>query len=144
MTAKTISPNPHRRVRKPMACGVCAAVLAGGLTASIASTASAQGIPKLSYSGTITMYAANYNPQIKGVVPPPGSLTDPETAAAAAAFEKLYPNIKIQFVPGSAEIGTGQYYITESAAGTLPDIDEVPGYYVNVTLPFGIFQDLLP
>ena len=144
MRAKTTSPNPHRRLRKPVACGMCAAVLAGGLTATVASTASAQGIPKLSYSGTITMYAANYNPSIKGVTPPPGALTDPETALAAAAFEKLYPNIKIQFVPGSAEIGTGQYYISESAAGALPDIDQVPGYYVNVTLPFGIFQDLLP
>lgn len=144
MRAKTTSLNPQRWVRKSVACGVSAAVLAGGLTATVASTASAQGIPKLSYSGTLTMYAANYNPQIKGVTPPPGSLTDPETAAAAAAFEKLYPNIKIQFVAGSAEIGTGQYYISQAAAGTLPDIDEVPGYYVNVTLPFGIFQDLLP
>ena len=99
MRAKTTSPKPQRWVRKSVACGVSAAALAGGLTASVASTASAQGIPKLSYSGTITMYAANYNPQIKGVTPPPGSLTDPETAAAAAAFEKMSPNIKIQFVP---------------------------------------------
>ena len=121
-------------------------VLAGGLTAATVSTgvASAQGIPNLAYKGTITMYAANYNPKIKGVTPPPGALTDQVTALAAAAFEKMYPNIKIQFVPGSAEIGTGSYYISESAAGALPDIDEVPGYYVNVTLPFGIFQDLLP
>jgi raffinose/stachyose/melibiose transport system substrate-binding protein len=146
MTTNGRTTKPGKRVRKPLTCGLCAAVLAGSLTAATVSTgvASAQGIPNLAYKGTITMYAANYNPPIKGVTPPPGALTDTVTAQAAAAFEKMYPNIKIQFVPGSAEIGTGSYYISESAAGALPDIDEVPGYYVNVTLPFGIFQDLLP
>ena len=91
MRAKTTSPNPQRWVRKSVACGVSAAALAGGLTASVASTASAQGIPKLSYSGTITMYAANYNPQIKGVTPPPGSIDRPRDGSRRGCVRKDVP-----------------------------------------------------
>ena len=58
----------------------------------------------------------------------------------------MYPGIKIQFVPPTANSAgySGQYYISEAAAGTLPDVTWVPGYYVNVTLPYGLFQDLIP
>ena len=60
------------------------------------------------------------------------------------AFHQMYPDVTIKFVPSTAEIGTSQWYITQSAARTLPDVSMVPGYYVNMTLPVGIYEDLLP
>ena len=126
---------------------LCAALVASGATVATATSASAQGpggIPKLSYKGTITMWASSYSPTIPGVKVAPGALADPETASAAAAFHKMYPNITIKFVPSQASIGTSQWYISEAAAGALPDVCMVPGYYVNVTLPTGLFYNLLP
>ena len=74
-----------------MTCAACAATLAGGLTALVPSAANAQGIPKLTYSGTISMYAANYNPPIVGVKVAPGALTDNTMATAAAGFREVVP-----------------------------------------------------
>ena len=90
------------------------------------------------------MYAATYTPPITGVKTAPGTIADPEMQSAANAFEKMYPGIKINFVPGAREFGTAHWYISEAAAGNLPDVTWVPGYYVNVTLPVGLFQDLMP
>ena len=52
------------------------------------------------------MYASTYTPPITGVKQAPGTIADPEMQAAANAFEKMYPGIKIQFVPGAREFGT--------------------------------------
>jgi hypothetical protein len=109
-----------------------------------ATTQSGNGLPKLTYHGTITMAASTYTPPLKGVKIAPGTVADPAMQDAANAFSKMYPGIHIKFVPTTAEIGTPQWYITESAAGTLPDVSMVPGYYVNITLPNGIYEDLLP
>ena len=132
--------------RKSLSCAVSAAILAGGMTATLSSTASAATtrIPNLTYKGTLNMYAAGYTPPIRGVKAAPGTVADPEMQTAANAFEKIYPGIKIDFVPGSHEFGSAEWYIAESAAGSLPDVTWVPGYYVNVTLPIGLFQDLTP
>lgn len=128
---------------------LCAAGTLGtiAMTFTAVPAGASTGVPNLSYKGTITMYAASYDPPIPGYKPAPGSVTDPEMQTAANAFEKMYPNIKIQFIPptaNSAGYSSGQYYISEAAAGTLPDVTWVPGYYVNVTLPNGLFQDLSP
>lgn len=104
----------------------------------------ANGLPKLKYHGTITFAANTYSPALKGVKLAPGQKASTQMRAAANAFHKMYPGVTIKFVPTSAEIGTSQWYITESAAGSLPDVSFVPGYYVNVTLPKGIYQNLLP
>jgi ABC-type glycerol-3-phosphate transport system substrate-binding protein len=102
------------------------------------------GHPKLDFSGTIVMAAGGYTPPLKGVKVAPGTVADPAMQQAANAFTKMYPKIHIKFVPSTAQIGTPQWYITQSAAGTLPDVSMVPGYYVNITLPNGIYEDLLP
>jgi ABC-type glycerol-3-phosphate transport system substrate-binding protein len=108
------------------------------------SSSAPAGAPNLSYNGTITFDAGAYTPHISGIKVAPGSASDSAMQDAANAFEKDYPGIKIKFVPTSASIGTNQWYITESAAGSLPDVSEVPGYYVNINLPTGIYQNLLP
>ncbi|HEX4255427.1 MAG TPA: ABC transporter substrate-binding protein [Streptosporangiaceae bacterium] len=105
---------------------------------------SSNGLPKLDFKGTIVMAAGGYTPPLKGVKIAPGTVADPAMQQAANAFTKLYPGVHIKFVPSTAEIGTPQWYITQAAAGTLPDVSMVPGYYVNITLPTGIYEDLLP
>ena len=105
---------------------------------------SSNGLPKLDFKGTIVMAAGGYTPPLKGVKIAPGTVADPAMQQAANAFTKQYPNVHIKFVPSTAEIGTPQWYITQAAAGTLPDVSMVPGYYVNITLPNGIYEDLLP
>jgi raffinose/stachyose/melibiose transport system substrate-binding protein len=105
---------------------------------------SSNGLPKLDFKGTIVMAAGGYTPPLKGVKIAPGTVADPAMQQAANAFTKQYPGIHIKFVPSTAEIGTPQGYITQAAAGTLPDVSMVPGYYVNITLPNGIYEDLLP
>jgi raffinose/stachyose/melibiose transport system substrate-binding protein len=147
MIAKTTSRYRARRPTRVCSLTLGATVLVGSMGATISTTAMAattSGIPNLTYSGTISMYAGAYNPPLPGIKLAPGTVANDGMAKAAAAFEKMYPNIKITFVPGSATIGTNAWYIAESAAGSLPDISEVPGYYVNVSLPVGIFQNLLP
>lgn len=139
-----------KRSRRVMTCATCAAALSSTMLMTVADNAVAHastGLPKLSYKGTITMYASSYDPAIKGVKPAPGTVVDPAMQNAANAFEKMYPGIKIQFVPptaNSASYSSGQWYISEAAAGALPDVTWVPGYYVNVTLPVGLFQNLTP
>ena len=106
----------------------------------------ATGPPNLSYKGTITMYTA-IGPADRWVQDSPRRRCRPEMQTAANAFEKMYPNIKIQFMPptaNSAGYSSGRFFISEAAAGSLPDVTWVPGYYVNVTLPNGLFQDLTP
>ena len=105
----TTHPSPTKTIKrasKPLSCAISAAVLAGSMTAALSSTASAQsGIPNLSYKGTITMFASTYTPPITGVKQAPGTIADPEMQAAANAFQKLYPGIKIDFVPGARGSG---------------------------------------
>ena len=144
MTANPSTTKRAKRASKGSVCAISAAVLAGGLTAILPSTASATGMPNLTYKGTISMFASTYTPPITGVKQAPGTIADPEMQSAANTFEKMYPGIKINFVPGAREFGTPTWYVSEAAAGNLPDVTWVPGYYVNVTLPVGLFQDLTP
>jgi hypothetical protein len=103
-----------------------------------------KGIPKLSFKGTITMYAQAYTPVIPGVKLQPGQAKLYALDQAAAAFEKLYPGIHIKFLPSTTEEGQLQWYATEGVAGTLPDITWVQGPYVNVDYPKGLFYNLEP
>ena len=50
------------------------------------------------------MYASTYTPPITGVKQAPGTIADPEMQDAANAFEKLYPGITINFVPGTRRV----------------------------------------
>ena len=145
MTAKpSTSKRPKRATKALGGCAISAAVLAGGLTAILPSTASATGMPNLCTRGRSLCSPLRYTPPITGVKQAPGTIADPEMQSAANAFEKMYPGIKIDFVPGAREFGTPTWYVSEAAAGNLPDVTWVPGYYVNVTLPVGLFQDLTP
>ena len=119
MTANLPKTKKTKLATKSLSCAVSAAVLAGGMTATLSSTASAAttGMPNLTYKGTLNMYAAGYTPPIPGVKAAPGTVADPEMQTAANAFEKIYPGIKIDFVPGSHEFGSAEWYIAESAAG---------------------------
>ena len=146
MIAKSTASGTTRRAGRAWTYPLCATALVGSMSAAMSSAAAASptGPPNLTYKGTITMYASTYNPPLPGVTVPPGTVADKEMLTAAAAFEKMYPGITIKFLPASAEIGTGQWYISEAAAGTLPDVSMVPGYYVNITLPNGLYQNLIP
>ena len=115
----------HKLAQKVSATAASAAVLAlgfGALGNGGATADAASGLPKLSFKGTITMYAQGYTPLLPGQKVTPG--THPLTALdqAAATFEKLYPNIHIKFLPNTAVEGTNQWYATEGVAGQLPDI----------------------
>ena len=147
MTIETYTSKKARNPRRYAMCAVAAVGTLGLSVTAVPNAGAATGPPNLSYKGTITMYAASYDPPIAGFKTAPGTITDPEMQTAANAFEKMYPNVKIQFIPptaNSAGYSSGQYYISEAAAGTLPDVTWVPGYYVNVNLPVGLFQDLSP
>jgi raffinose/stachyose/melibiose transport system substrate-binding protein len=146
MSTTVMTTKRRKRPKYSWKCALFATALASTMAATTSGAASAAptGLPQLTYKGTITMYAAGYTPPLAGIKPAPGTVADPEMLTAAAAFEKMYPGIKIQFVPGSHEFGTPVWYVTEAAAGSLPDVCWVPGYYVNITLPVGLFQDLEP
>jgi len=85
-----------------------------------------------------------YTPPIAGVKTAPGTVLDPEMQDAANAFEKMYPGITIKFEPGQRSFGSPNGTFPRPPAGNLPDVCWVPGYYVNVTLPVGLFQNLVP
>jgi raffinose/stachyose/melibiose transport system substrate-binding protein len=146
MITKSTASGTTRRTGRAWTYSLCATALVGSMSAAMSSAAAASpgGPPSLTYKGTLTMYASTYNPPLPGVTVPPGTVADKEMLTAAAAFEKMYPGIAIKFLPASAEIGTGQWYISQAAAGTLPDVSMVPGYYVNITLPNGLYQNLIP
>lgn len=136
----------NNRARRPWGSALCATTLVASVAATTipSTSAAAAGVPKLTFKGTITVYAGSYNPPLPGIKLPPGTTADVQMRTAATAFEKMYPGITIKFIPAESSIGTNQWYITEAAAGSLPDVSFVPGYYVNVSLPTGIFQNLLP
>lgn len=104
----------------------------------------ATGHPKLSFKGTITMYANAYTPELPGQKPTPGVKPVVAFDNAAKAFEKMYPGIKIKFLPNTGTEGTNTWYETEGAAGLLPDVSWVQGPYVNIDYPKGLFVNLLP
>ncbi len=80
-------------------------------------------LPKLTYHGTITMYAQVYEPLIKGVNFGPGSPHLQALNVMAAQFHKLYPNITIKFYwPSLGYNVTTQWQTTEAAAGQMPDV----------------------
>jgi len=123
-----------------------AAIALGGLSfaaPTMASVSRSAAKPSLSYKGTITMYAQAYTPDVKGVYLSPGSQKLYAFEQAAQAFEKLYPGIHIQFV-NSNTYGSTQWYVTEAAAGLLPDISWVQSFLANSTLPKGVYTNLSP
>ncbi|MHB1628003.1 MAG: ABC transporter substrate-binding protein [Bacilli bacterium] len=79
--------------------------------------------PKLTYHGTITMYAQVYEPLIKGVNFGPGSPRLHGLSVMAAQFHKLYPGINIKFYwPSLGYNITPQWQTTEAAGGQMPDV----------------------
>jgi ABC-type glycerol-3-phosphate transport system substrate-binding protein len=136
----------HRPLRRLAAVAVISASCAVSLPAVSEAQTPAATItwPKLTYTGTITMYAGEYTPPIPGVKPAPGTVPDNALNLAAAEFESHYPGIKITFVPSSAETGTDTWFTAEAAAGTMPDLDTIQGTYVNRDVPKGLFTNLLP
>lgn len=126
-----------------LACS--ALVSSGGLVSMVTGTSASamSSAPHLSYTGNITMYAQSYTPTVPGLTLPPGTAKLHEFEAAAAAFEKLYPRIKIKFVYSST-MGSDQWYETEAAGGVLPDVTWVQSTTADTTLPKGIFTNLVP
>ncbi len=90
------------------------------------------------------MFASTYTPPLTGVKQAPGTVADPEMLAAAAnAFEKMYPGIKINFVPGAREFGTGQWYVSEAAAGNSARRFLGARLLCQCHLTEGLFQNLI-
>ncbi len=85
--------------------------------------AATSSLPKLSFHGTITMYAQVYEPPIKGVNFGPGAPHVTALQVLANQFHKLYPNIRIKFYwPSLGYNITTQWQTTEAAAGQMPDV----------------------
>lgn len=135
---------PAKELCNVVVCTVLAGTASLGVATTASAAATSNGLPQLAYKGTITFDAGSYTPPLAGIKPTPGAATDTEMQAAANAFHQMYPGITIKFVPTSASIGTNEWYLTEAAAGSLPDVVNVPGYYVNISLPVGLFQNLSP
>ncbi len=95
----------------------------------------------------IRMYAQSYTP-----VQPTTANPHPATALATvrSAYQKLHPNVTIEFLPANLGSGSGQegvfsYLTTEAAGGTAPDITWAQIANVNGgTFPAGVFYDLRP
>ncbi|MFD1677347.1 ABC transporter substrate-binding protein [Alicyclobacillus fodiniaquatilis] len=113
-------------------------------TGSVAKQAlTASGIPKLNYKGDITFFAQAYTPVGPGIKSVAGSAKLHELETLAKKFEKMYPNIKIQFVDPSFQ-DTNQQVQTKTAAGQMYDIYFNQYENFNSVFPQGIVYDLNP
>lgn len=119
--------------------GVATAPLLANLAPQVADAASTAPVH-------IRMYAQSYTP-----AQPTKSNPHPPTAlfAVRAAYQKLHPNVTIEFLP--ANLGSGgqegvfSYLTTEAAGGSAPDITWAQIANVNGgTFPAGVFYDLRP
>lgn len=103
----------------------------------------AANIPKLTWKGTITMFAQAYTPVAPGVkrVKDEAKLTEFETLAKQ--FEAMYPGIKIKFIPASFQDSDEQVE-TMTAGGDMYDVYWNIYDNFNAVFPPGIVYNLNP
>jgi ABC-type glycerol-3-phosphate transport system substrate-binding protein len=111
---------------------------AGGSSSSRGTGRDANG--NLTYKGTITMYAQNYNPV-------PATLTNPYPPKAfadvAKKWEDLHPGIKIEFITDLGEQDFTTWISTKIAGGQAPDVFwSLYFFLTNGTVPMGAFYEL--
>lgn len=100
--------------------------------------------PKLSWKGTITMWAQTYTPDVPGVTLAAGSPKLHALANLAKQFETMYPGIHIKFISQSAWNGSNETLLAKAATGSMYDIyfDQFSNW--NAELPKGIVYNLMP
>ncbi len=128
-----------------MAVVGCSALMvgAGAGFSSVHTRKPVTKIPKLTWKGTITMFAQSYTPAAPGV-----KLLKNETRLTALyvlakQFEKMYPGIKIHFVNPSFQ-DTNQQVETKAAGGTMYDLYFNQYENFNTVFPKGIVYNLAP
>ncbi len=104
----------------------------------------ARSVPKLSWKGTITMWAQAYTPDVPGIKLAPGSPKLHALANIASQFEKLYPGIHIRFISPSAWNGSNETLLPKASTGSMYDVyfDQFGSW--NTQLPSGIVYNLMP
>ncbi len=103
----------------------------------------ADGMPDLTWKGTITTGVQSYTPAAEGVKLTPGSPQLQEFARAAAEFNRLYPDITIKFL-GSEYTYEVDQMKTAATGGQLPDIWWQQAPIVKTSFPQGVATDLTP
>ncbi len=101
------------------------------------------GLPDLTWSGTITMGAQAYTPAVEGVNLAPGSRELQEFGKAAEAFTALYPNITISFLGSEYTYDIDQMK-TAATGGQLPDVWWQQAVTVKTDFPQGVALNLQP
>lgn len=104
---------------------------------------SAAKIPKLTWKGTITMFAQAYTPAAPGVKLLKNEAHLTELYTLAKQFEHMYPGIKIHFVNPSFQ-DSNQQVETKAAGGTMYDIYFNQYENWNTVFPQGIVYNLAP
>lgn len=99
------------------------------------------GLPDLTWSGTITMGAQGYTPAVEGVNLAPGTRELQEFGKAAEAFTALYPDITINFLGSEYTYDIDQMK-TAATGGQLPDVWWQQASLVKTALPRGVALNL--
>lgn len=101
----------------------------------------ADGLPDLTWKGTITTGVQGYTPAVDGVKLTPGSPKLKEFGKAAEEFSKLYPDIKIKFL-GSEYTYELDQMKTAATGGQLPDLWWQQAPIVKTSFPKGVATNL--
>lgn len=101
----------------------------------------ADGLPDLTWKGTITMGAQAYTPAVEGVKLTPGSAKLEQFGKAAEEFTKLYPEISIKFLGSEYKYEVDQMK-TQATGGQLPDVWWQQASIVNTSFPEGVCTNL--
>lgn len=122
--------------------GVLASCSSGGETGGgEALPTRTDGLPDLTWKGTITMGAQAYTPSVEGVNLAPGTRELHEFANAAEAFTELYPDITITFLGSEYTYDIDQMK-TAATGGQLPDVWWQQNSTVKTSFPKGVALNL--
>ncbi|SDE58359.1 ABC transporter substrate-binding protein [Auraticoccus monumenti] len=99
------------------------------------------GMPDLTWKGTISTGVQGYTPAVEGVKLAPGSAQLQEFGKAAAEFTRLYPDITIEFLGSDYTYEVDQMK-TAATGGQLPDIWWQQAPIVKTSFPAGVATDL--
>lgn len=113
----------------------------GGPTGSGTVATRADGLPDLTWKGTITMGAQGYTPAVEGVKLAPGTAKLRQFGKAAEEFGTLYPGITVKFL-GSEYTYEVDQMKTAATGGQLPDVWWQQAPLVKTSFPQGVATNL--